>query len=51
MQTINGEENEKCKTSMSLFEVLSEKFRSQHNETTLSLQYCKVRQQYKNAKE
>ena len=42
--------NEKCITSAGLFEVLSEKFRLQHNETILSMKYCKfIRRQNKNA--
>ena len=39
MQTLNIEKHEKCRTSMGLFEVLSDKFKPQHNETTLPLQY------------
>ena len=35
-----------------MFKVLSEKFQSQHNETILSLQYCKlIREQRENAEE
>ena len=30
------------KTSAGQFEMLSEKFQSQYNQTTLSLQYCKL---------
>ena len=37
---------------MGLFEVLSEKFKLQHNEKVLSLQYCKLgSQQRKNGRE
>ena len=41
-QTLNDEEKEKCKTIMGLFKVLSELFKSQHIETVLPLQYCKL---------
>ena len=52
MQTSNDEEQEKCKTSIALFAVLSENFKLQHNETILSVQYCKlIRQQSENAQE
>ena len=38
--------------STGLFKVLSDKFKPQHNEMILSLQYCKlVRQQKENTKE
>ena len=37
IQTLNDSEKEKCKTSTGLFEVLSEKFKPQHNETILYL--------------
>ena len=48
MQTLNDEEQGKFKTSMGLFEVLSENFKLQHNETILSLQYFKlIREQIK----
>ena len=36
MQTLKEEEQEKCGTSMGLFQVLSEKFKPQHNEK----QFC-----------
>ena len=42
VQTLNDREQEKCKTSSGLFEVLSEKLRLQHNETILTLQYCNL---------
>ena len=51
MQTLDDEEEEKSKTSIGLFKVLIENFKPQHNETLLSLQYCKQRKQSKNPKE
>ena len=42
MQMLNAEVQEKCKTSIRLFEVLSENFEPQHNETMVPLQYCKL---------
>ena len=42
MQVLYDEKQERFKTSMGLFEVLSEEIKSQHNETVLSLQYCKL---------
>ena len=52
MQALNVKEARKVQTSMGLFEVLSEKCRGQHNETVLSLQYCKIiTEQRKNAEE
>ena len=37
---------------MTLLEVLSDKFKPQHNETVLSLQYCKLtREQNENAED
>ena len=41
MQTIASFENEACKTA-GLFATLGEKFKPQHNETILLLQYCKL---------
>ena len=41
VQTLNDKEKVKCKTSYGLFEVLSDKFEPQHNETILSFQHCK----------
>ena len=40
VKTLKDEEKEKCKTSMGLFESLSQNFKPQHNETILSLQFC-----------
>ena len=40
MQT--AEEQEMCKSSTDLFKILNEKFKPEHNETILSLQYCKL---------
>ena len=37
MQTISDEEQEKCRRSVGLFKVLSEKFKLQHNGTVVSL--------------
>ena len=37
IQTLNGTENGKCKTSTGLFEVFREKFKPQHNEMNPSL--------------
>ena len=52
VQTLNNEEKEKCKTSSGLFEVLSDKFKPEHNKMILSLQYCKLeREQYENVEE
>ena len=52
MQRLNDEEKENCKVKMGLFEVFCEKFMSQHSETILSSQYCKlIRKQNENAKE
>ena len=52
MQTLIDEEQEKCRTSTGLFEVLNEKFKPQYNETIVPLQYCTlIRDQNKNAKE
>ena len=43
---------EKCETSPELFEMPIEKFQSQHNETILSMKYCKlVRENRKSAEE
>ena len=42
MQTLNYQEQEKYKTSVGLFKVLSQKFKPQHNKIILSLQYCKL---------
>ena len=41
MQTFNDTEQEKCRKSGGVFEALIENFKPQHNETILSLQYCK----------
>ena len=50
MLTLNDEEQERCKTIMGLFGVLSEKFNPQHNEAILFLKYCKIiREQSENA--
>ena len=42
VQTITEEEKEKCNSSTGLFDSLNKKLRSMHNETILSLQYCKL---------
>ena len=39
VQTLNDREQEKSKASSGMFEVLDEKFKLQHIETILSLQY------------
>ena len=45
-------EQEKCRTSTGLLEVLSDKFKPQNNETVLSLQYWKLAcEQSENAQE
>ena len=50
VQTLNDEEQVKCRTSMGLLEVFSEKFKPQHNERILSLKYCKwIREENENA--
>ena len=52
VQTLNDEEQEECTTCAGLFLVLSEKFKLQHNETVLSLQYWTLtREENKNAEE
>ena len=44
----NIKQQEKCKTSTELFIILNKEFSPQHNETILSLQYCKlIREQRK----
>ena len=40
MQTLTNLGKEACKREMGLFNVLKVKFRQQHNEMILSLQYC-----------
>ena len=42
VQTLNDKEQEKYRTGMEFFQGLSEKFKPQHNETILQLQYCKL---------
>ena len=42
MQRLNDEELEKCKITMGLFEIPSEKFKPQPSETISSLKDCKV---------
>ena len=42
MQTLTNAEKEAFKSATWLFNVLKEKFRQQHNETILLLQYCKL---------
>ena len=44
MQTLNDEGNEICKSSAGLFNILNAKFKPQHNETNLLLQYCQAYQ-------
>ena len=52
MNTLNDEEQEKCRTSMGFFKVLTEKFKPQNTETMSSLQYSKLpRKQNEFAKE
>ena len=52
MQTFNDGKQGKCRISVGLFEVLSEKFKWQHNEMILALQYCTlIREQNENAEE
>ena len=52
MQILNDIEHEKCRTSAGLFEVLSEKFKAQYNETLMSLQPCRLTgEQNENAEE
>ena len=43
IQAFTNSEKEACKTEEGLFATLSEKFKPQHNETILSLQYCKLK--------
>ena len=51
IEMLNDKEQEKCRTSTGLSEVLSDKFKPQYNEI-LSLQYWKlVREQKENSKE
>ena len=50
MQTLNDDDQERCRTSIGLLKVLSEKLKSHNNETIWSLQHCKlVREQNENA--
>ena len=42
IQTCTNSEKETCKTARGLLTTLNEKFKPQHNETTLLLQYCKL---------
>ena len=42
IHTLKNIEKEACKSSTGLFNVLKEKFRTQHSEMILSLQYCKL---------
>ena len=42
MQTLTDTEHAKCRTGAGLFELLSENFKPQNIDTTLSLQYCKL---------
>ena len=51
MQTLNHGEQEKWKACSRLLEVLSEKSKPLHNETTLSLQYSQSVEKKKNANE
>ena len=46
--TLNYREEEKSKKSSGMLEVLSENFKPQHNETVLSLSYCKLEREGKN---
>ena len=51
-QEVSHKAKKKCKTTVGLFDVLSEKFKLQHNQTILSLKYWKlIREQSKNADE
>ena len=47
VQTSNDEQKEKCRTSMGLVEVLSERFKPQQSERILSLLYCKLNKRTK----
>ena len=52
IKTFNDEDQEKCKTSFKLFEVMSKTFKPPHNETILPLPNCKlIRDQRENAEE
>ena len=44
-------EKEKCQAGSGLFEAQSEKFKPQHNETILSLQYCELIREKKESAE
>ena len=52
MQTFNDTEQEEYRTGARLFEVFSDKFKLQHNETILLLKCCKlVKEENENAEE
>ena len=52
IQTLNDNEKVKCKTSTGLFEVITQNFKLQHNDTILLLQYCKlIREEKENTEE
>ena len=42
VQMLTNEEQETCKCSAGLFNIYNVKFIPQHNETILSIQYCKL---------
>ena len=52
VQTLNDEDQAKCKTSMGFFKMLCDKFKPQYNETILSLEhYTIAMEKNENAKE
>ena len=52
IQTLMNAEKDTCDSATGLFNVLKEKFRPQHNEMILSIQYCKLyRKVYESAEE
>ena len=48
IKTLNNTEKEEWKSATELLNVLKEKFRPQHNEIILTLQYCKLQRKEKN---
>ena len=51
VETLNGKKQEKCQTCFGLLKVLSAKFKMQHDETIVSLQYCKLVREEESAEE
>ena len=51
IKMLNYNEHGKCQTSPGLFEVQSEKFKHQHDEPVLLLQYCKLIKEEKESAE